>query len=150
MPTLRKVRLTDLDALAELDQQAYREESYGGMTLRQFCGIAGDLFQVAVQGGAIVGYGLALPTARVGEACFMSLVVAAEWRGHGIGRVLVEKVLNNCDRHGLRVVWLTVDPANEAAIKLYSSFHFTTRNRVLAEYFGPERDRMVMRRKSDA
>lgn len=146
---MRKVRVADLAALAELDQQAYREESYGGMTLRQFCGIAGDLFQVAVQGGAIVGYGLALPTANAGEACFMSLVVASEFRGQGIGRALVEKVLANCDKRGLRVVWLTVDTANEAAIKLYSSFHFTTRNRVVAEYFGPERDRMVMRRKSD-
>ena len=132
--------------VAKLDEEAYRRDSYGDMTLRQFRAIADDLFQVAVVDGQPVGYALALPTAEPGAVCFMSLVVQPTFRGQGIGRELVERVLANCEARGYRSVWLTVDATNLPAIKLYSNFQFTQTDRV-PEYFGPERDRLVMERK---
>src|SRR2546421_9722818 len=77
-PTLRtatrQVRVADLPAVVGIDHEVYGVDSYTEMTMRQQFDIAGQLFSVAIDGDAVVGYALVVPTFREHEAYFMSLV----------------------------------------------------------------------------
>ena len=70
----RQVRVADLPAVAGTDHEVYGVDSYTEMTMRQQFNIAGQLFSVAIDGDAVVGYALVVPTFREHEAYFMSLV----------------------------------------------------------------------------
>ena len=98
-------------------------DSYTEMTMRQQFNIAGQLFSVAIDGDAVVGYALVVPTFREHEAYFMSLVA--------------------CDDLGFSAISLTVDAGNDIAMKLYSTFSFIQVDEVRG-YFGEDKDRLVL------
>ena len=148
MPTLpiRRAQLGDLPVLARLDQEAFGSEAYSEMTFRQFYEIAGPLLVVAVGGGNVVGYGLALPSVLPGEVWFMSLVVAPEWRRQGVGGALMAEILRTYDSLPYSSIWLTTEPTNIAIRRLCKTFHFTEAEKN-DDYFGPDRARLVMVRR---
>jgi ribosomal protein S18 acetylase RimI-like enzyme len=63
------------------------------------------------------------------------LCIAPAWRGHGLGRAL----LNHCTHHlahaGFAAITLTVTEANRQAVKLYENHGFSTRHRFDAMVF---------------
>jgi ribosomal protein S18 acetylase RimI-like enzyme len=56
------------------------------------------------------------------------LFVAAEARGHGVGRALVELAVERARLRGCRRIELDVNDANDAALALYRSFGFDNRD----------------------
>ena len=61
---------------------------------------------------------------REGAAGLFGMWVAAETRGQGVGRQLIEAVLQHASAEGFERVLLDVGDANEAAIRLYASCGF--------------------------
>lgn len=55
----------------------------------------------------------------------IGMMVAADWRGRGIGKALVAAAIEWARGHGLHKLSLSVFPHNEAAIALYLKFGFT-------------------------
>ena len=56
----------------------------------------------------------------------ISLGVAAAWRGRGIGRALLNALADRARRDGIEALSLSVDAANEPAVRLYRSIGFET------------------------
>jgi len=72
--------------------------------------------------GEIIGY-YALMVAA-GEAHLLNLTIAPMWRGHGLGRDLLEHCLAGACGHKAESLFLEVRTSNTAAIGLYRSSGF--------------------------
>ncbi|WP_213804901.1 GNAT family N-acetyltransferase [Granulicella sp. dw_53] len=57
------------------------------------------------------------------------LCVAAPYRRHGLGRILMEHCIENLSGDGFSAITLTVTEANALAVKLYESLGFTVHHR---------------------
>jgi ribosomal protein S18 acetylase RimI-like enzyme len=78
--------------------------------------------------GALVGMVLC---SRVGAkvAHITQLCVAQAYRGHGLGRGLLERSAKSLRAAGFEAITLTVTEGNEQAVRLYERFGFTLRHR---------------------
>ena len=86
-------------------------------------------FLVAESAGQIVGVvGMEY---RDAYGLLRSTAVAPEWRGHGVARRLVERIIAEAEAHGIRAVYLLTTTAET----YFPSFGFqpTTRNAVPSE-----------------
>ena len=70
----------------------------------------------------IVGYGIM--SVAVGEAHILNICVDSELRGQGLGRRLLERLLNLARKHQADTVFLEVRESNQAAQYLYQSIGF--------------------------
>lgn len=57
------------------------------------------------------------------------MMVAADWRGRGVGTALVAAAIERSRARGLHKLILSVFPHNEAAIALYRKFGFVDEGR---------------------
>lgn len=79
-------------------------------------------FLVAVSGGRIVGCGGISPRGSRGSLQRMYLL--KPWRGLGLGRRILEKLLASSRRRGLEALTLETAPRLKAAIALYRGYGF--------------------------
>ena len=64
------------------------------------------------------------------------VVVDSALRGRGIGRLLLEGVIELARERGLRTLNLTSRPSRQSAIRLYESLGFERRDSMLMRYTG--------------
>lgn len=72
--------------------------------------------------GRLIGY--ICPMFLLDEGHIMDVAVHHDFRGHGVGRMLVERVLEECRERGADFVSLEVRPSNQSAIALYRKLGF--------------------------
>ena len=102
------------------------------------------LFFVAEEWGErIGGYVVALEAADEGE--ILNLAVAPAGRRRGLGRALVEAMLDALRDRGVRQVYLEVRESNASARALYASGGFKEVGRRKAYYRRPVEDAIVLR-----
>ena len=70
----------------------------------------------------VVGYAIMLEV--VDEATLMDIAVDSGARGKGIGRALVDFVIETSLKNAMREIWLEVRESNHTAISLYESSEF--------------------------
>lgn len=68
--------------------------------------------------------GFVLARAAAGEAEILTIAVAPDWQGHGLGRKLMDAVLSKAHRDRVESVFLEVDEINKPAIALYRRLGF--------------------------
>jgi len=107
------------------------------------CVDSGVPFLVAEQQGIVAGYVVAHYAADEGE--ILNLGVAAAHRRQGIGRALVERVLQTLVQRGVGTVYLEVRASNAAARQLYESLGFGEVARRARYYRRPIEDAVVLR-----
>jgi ribosomal-protein-alanine N-acetyltransferase len=84
-------------------------------------------------------------TARpVDEAHISTLAVHPEWRGRGVGRLLLRCGLNLAADSGARLATLEVRRSNQAAIQLYGEFGFAIVGRRPRYYRDNDEDALLM------
>jgi ribosomal-protein-alanine N-acetyltransferase len=84
----------------------------------------GHYYRVAVDDdGTIVGYG-GLAVNAPEEAWVQNLAVRRDAQRRGLGRLLLEDLLDRAERHRVRKVLLEVAVDNEPAQKLYATYGF--------------------------
>lgn len=143
-----RARDRDFLAIAALDREAWLANRHpefipdGEHVWRIW--VDGALVFVARAGERLVGAILAFPTLR-GDLCVHKVMVDSAWRGRGIGTRLFERLLDEVDAGSGVECWLTVDPANAAALRLYARWGFTGR-RLVPGYYRAEEDRYVLTR----
>jgi ribosomal-protein-alanine N-acetyltransferase len=78
------------------------------------------------------------------QAELANIAVADGHRGHGLGAVLFERMLDVGRKRGVTSVYLEVRASNEAAIGLYERFGFTQIGVRKRYYDQPREDALVM------
>jgi ribosomal-protein-alanine N-acetyltransferase len=81
-----------------------------------------------------------------GEIHLMNIAVHPEMRKRGLGRLLMDKLVQTGVGEGVRKMWLEVRPSNEAARALYSGIGFIEVGRRRRYYTDTGEDAIVMAR----
>lgn len=143
---LRPMTVADLDQVVQLEQAVFGAESW----TRQM--LAGELEQqpasryylVAEDDGQIAGYAGLLGAGWQGDV--LTLAVAADRWGQGIGSALLKALLAEAARRGCTEVFLEVRTDNSRAQRLYRTHEFTEVG-IRRGYYQPSgADALVMRR----
>jgi L-amino acid N-acyltransferase YncA len=110
---------------------------------------------VAVDAGRVVGWVALAPTS--GRPCYAgvaehSVYVAADMRGKGVGRALLEAAIANAEAAGIWTLQTSVFPENEASLKLHlaTGFRVVGRRERIARLDGIWRDTILLERRSRA
>jgi len=138
----------DFLAIADLDRRAWPENVNGDSipdgehVWRIWCEHAWT-WVARAQEKRVVGALVAFPCVD-GSSCVHKVMVAESWRGRGIGSLLFQPLFEVLDTSGTDC-FLTVDPSNESAVRLYRNWGFT-RDRFVKGYYRSHEDRLVLTR----
>ena len=80
----------------------------------------------AWRGGSLIGHALVVPTPRAEVAEYAVFLHQSE-RGKGIGTELTRAAIESAREAGFASLWLTVEPANRAAVRSYERVGFRFR-----------------------
>jgi ribosomal-protein-alanine N-acetyltransferase len=86
------------------------------------CLRVGYVCRVVTLGRVVVGYGVM--SVGAGEAHILNLCISNAYRSRGLGRRLLEYLLERSAAAGMSEAFLEVRPSNAAAIHLYLSLGF--------------------------
>lgn len=144
-----KAGVADFLPIAELDRNAWRQSRNS-----EFIPDGEHVWRLWVEHGLVftaksedqlVGAILAFPCVN-GIWCVHKVFVDPDFRGKGIGTRLFELLLQATDRQGVDC-FLTVDPANESALRLYEKWGFVDKTFVKG-YYRSQEDRFVLKRRA--
>ena len=144
---LRLLRYSDLAAVLDLERAIFPDDAWSpGMFAEELAMQGrGRHYMAAVEGNELVGYaGMMLPGGRQAEV--LTLAVAAEQWGRGIGSALLADLLAEAAQHNCAEVFLEVRADNPRAQDLYRRFGFSDAG-IRRGYYQPSgTDAIVMRR----
>ena len=123
---IRRMKLNDLDTVLDIDRLSFplpwSERTYRYELLENRSSHMYVVEVVEDQIPKIVGYvGFWF---IVDEAHISTLAVHPDYRGQGIGELLLRTALNGANDLDARIVTLEVRTSNDAAIRLYEKFDF--------------------------
>ena len=141
---IRPMAKEDLGQAAWIEASCFRE-SWSEEVLRESFGKPWNLFYVAEEGGGLAGYGAACAIAGEGE--IQRIAVLPEYRRLGVGRKMMEAMVNHAIRDRAYAISLEVRAGNLAARKLYESFGFAAEAVRKGYYHNPPEDALIMWRR---
>jgi [ribosomal protein S18]-alanine N-acetyltransferase len=117
---IRPMTETDVGGVVALERGAYQFPWSEGIF--RDCLRVGYTCRVATSGNRLIGYGVM--SVGAGEAHILNLCIDEGFRCHGIGRRMLEYLLDKGAVAGMSEAFLEVRPSNTAAIRLYLSLGF--------------------------
>jgi ribosomal-protein-alanine N-acetyltransferase len=117
---IRAMRHEDVPAVLEVERASYRFPWSDGIF--RDCIRVGYLCRVIELDGVVVGYGVLSQGA--GEAHVLNVCIREDMRCGGLGRRLMEELLEHAREAGMQHAYLEVRPSNPAARQLYESMGF--------------------------
>lgn len=117
---IRAMRREDLPAVSALESASYDFPWSQGIFAD--CLKAGHPCWVLRADGVIAGYGIL--SVAAGEAHVLNICIGEAWRGQGLGRHLLRRLLDIARWNGAERVFLEVRPSNPLAKQLYESIGF--------------------------
>lgn len=102
----------------------------------------GDSFFIAEMSDQPVGYCIATRDGKF--AHLISIAVLREHRRKGVGRALLQHLVEYLVRRGVEELWLEVKTGNKEAIELYEKFGFA-RMMILENYYSDGAPALRMR-----
>jgi ribosomal-protein-alanine N-acetyltransferase len=144
--TLSRLRWWDLEEVLPIEAELFGADAW---TAGQFWSELARVpdtrwYVVAREGTRVVGYAGLFQAGP--EADIQTVAVAAAAQGRGLGRRLVEALLDAAGSRGAQVVHLEVRADNTAALRLYDTLGFTAVGR-RPDYYGRGRDALLMSRR---
>ena len=141
---IRRMESRDLEEVAALEQACFAE-NWSYPLLEAGIHSPYDTYFVWEQGGRIWGYcGLRL---LAGEGEIQRIAVLPKYRCRGIGRKMMEAMVNHATAGRAYAVSLEVREGNLAARKLYESFGFAAEAVRRGYYHNPPEDALIMWRR---
>lgn len=120
LPQLRPMRESDVAAVMVVELDNYPYPWTEG--IMRDCLRVGYSCWVLADGDTVIGYGIL--SAAAGEAHVLNISVAPAYQGRGLGRRLLQHLLEAARGHGADTVFLEVRPSNRAAMRLYETAGF--------------------------
>jgi ribosomal-protein-alanine N-acetyltransferase len=140
---LRRAVIEDLDAVMAVERASFPTDAWSESAMRETFE-TGDAF-VAEDEDGVVGYAAVLAPRGSGDADVLTIAVAAEHRGRGIGAALLDRLIALSAQRGARRVFLEVRADNPVAQHLYETRGFAAVGR-RPRYYQPDGiDAIVMR-----
>ena len=96
----------------------------------------------AISGDVVVGYGFSRTV--VDECEILDLSVSPKFRRQGIGKAVLEKMLEGAKSAGAETAYLEVREGNKAALALYEEVGFSVTGRRKNYYRYPTEDALIM------
>jgi ribosomal-protein-alanine N-acetyltransferase len=137
----------DLPAVVAVERSAYAFPWSEGIF--RDCLRVGYVCRVVELAGDIIGHGIL--SVGAGEAHILNICVREEFRCRGVGRRLMDYLLERGRVSGMTEAFLEVRPSNTAAIRLYQSMGFRQvgLRRGYYQAVGGREDAAVLRRMLD-
>ena len=139
---IRRMRNADLPRVMDIELATFTmpwsEATFRGLLRRK----DSDLL-VAESRGDLAGYAVFWAVLDQGE--LGNVAVHEKYRGKGIGRQLVQAVIDRADDRGVREIFLEVRQSNTQAQELYKTFGFVEVGRRRNYYLEPLEDALVMK-----
>lgn len=133
-PAIRPATIQDIDALLALENRTFETDRLTRRNFQYLLTRAHAACLIAERDGRMLGYVLVLFRRGTSLARLYSLAVAAEGRGLGVGRLLLEAAEQTAAENDAWLMRLEVRPDNEPAIKLYESAGYHSFGRYLDYY----------------
>ena len=144
MPGIRPATKSDASLVQALDARTFGASSFPIDYFVQGVDIFGRGYFCSTSDDAVSGYAIVCRDAEApSRGHVMSVAVSADYRQQGIGEALTRHGLDVLRYLGCHEAELTVAPANEGAIALYSKLGFRKTD-YLPSYFGDGADRNLM------
>lgn len=145
--TLRPMSHRDLPAVLELEGALFGAEAWTeGMLSAEIAGVrSGRYYLVAEDESQVVGYA-GLLAAGGAQADVLTMAVAQDRWGEGIGAALLGELIAEAGRRGCQDVFLEVRVDNDRAQNLYRRYGFTEVGLRRGYYQPSGTDALVMRR----
>lgn len=147
--TFRLMGREDLDPVMEIERRSFPQPWSPGLFLHELKVPFSKtiLAHMSNGSGELLGY---ICRWLVGdEIHILNLAVRPDRRSGGVGRALVELIVQEAAERGARLITLEVRRENAEAIALYRSFGFTERG-VRRNYYGRGQDAIIMSRTYNA
>lgn len=145
---IREVQPEDLESLYRLDQLCFEPGiAYTRAQMRSFLTRPGARGAVAEIGGEIAGFAVG-HLERPGRARVVTLDVHPDHRRLGLGKALLDTLLERLSRDGASESRLEVDAGNAGAIAFYQALGFRPSRRI-EDYYGPGRAALEMARQEN-
>ena len=129
-----------LDEVTALDAEIFPQSPWGKSAFQSNVRNDFDHPLVALEDGKVIGYGI---LRQIDDGEILLLGVAPGRRQQGLGRRIVDALLELCDRKA--GVFLEVREGNGAARKLYESAGFAEIARRRNYYKDPQEDAVIMK-----
>jgi ribosomal-protein-alanine N-acetyltransferase len=114
------MQFEDLDRIMEIEPRIYSHPwSRGNFADSLHAGYSCWIYESE---GEVVGYAVMMSV--LDEAHLLNISIAQDCQGRGMGRALLEHVIDIARRHGAQMMFLEVRPSNKNAIALYESIGF--------------------------
>jgi ribosomal-protein-alanine N-acetyltransferase len=117
---IRTMIETDVLSVVAIERASYQFPWSEGIF--RDCLRVGYVCRVACVGDEVVGYGVM--SVGAGEAHILNLCVNGHFRCRGVGRRMLEYLVERARSAGMGEAFLEVRPSNTAAIRLYQSIGF--------------------------
>lgn len=143
--TITPFKLADMTALLRLERDIFPEDTFGMIEFISLFLRGKDTFFVARDGRTIVGY--ITGYIENDTAYIASIAVDLDYQGRGLGRLLMETVMEKFTQAGINTIGLHVREDNVAAIHLYQSLGFITLD-ILPDYYEDGSSGLFMERPS--
>ena len=138
--SVRIIECEDIKQIAELEKVCFSEPWSVDTLLDAYKN--GTRFLVAVSGDKVLGY--AGISCILDEGYITNVAVFPEYRKNGVGKAIMNAVLNLAESLDLSFVSLEVRVSNNAAISLYEKLGFKTEAKRPRFYRNPEEDAYIM------
>ncbi len=139
---LRRLRAPDAPAVAALEKQVFPAEAWSENLVEEELSSPWGHYVGAFDGNRLVGYG---GVKGHFEGDLMTLGVAPECRGQGLGRRILEDLCSLAWNAGMNELVLEVRASNDIALGLYRSVGFEVCGRIPGYYRDPGEDALVMK-----
>ena len=141
MITIREMCSEDLDEVARIEARNFTQPwSRGGFETS----LQNDhtIYLSALMDGVVAGY--CGCTYVLDEAEITNVAVEEEYRGKGMGHLLVTELVKRCSKKGINHILLEVRSSNQPAIRLYQKAGFAAESVRKNFYEQPKEDAIVM------
>lgn len=116
----RPMQFEDLDRVMEIEPKIYSHPwSRGNFADSLHAGYSCWVYESE---GEVIGYAVMMSV--LDEAHLLNISIAGERQGQGLGRALLNHLIDTARRHGATMMFLEVRPSNKNAIALYESIGF--------------------------
>ncbi|PTF44042.1 ribosomal-protein-alanine N-acetyltransferase, partial [Staphylococcus epidermidis] len=120
MNTISSLETTDLPAAYHIEQRAHAfpwsEKTFASNQGERYLN-----FQLT-QNGKMAAF--AITQVVLDEATLFNIAVDPDYQRQGLGRALLEHLIDELEKRGVATLWLEVRASNAAAIALYESLGF--------------------------